>query len=64
MGKRHAIKILRIVHLNAAEVETHHGRIVATDILHITAIGLILPRQAIERIVLMAHHISLLLQSL
>ena len=60
----HAVQILGITHLDTAQVETHDGRIVAADILHVAAVGLVFPRQAIERIVLMAHHITSLLQGL
>ena len=55
------IQILGVTYLNASQIETHHSRIVATDILHITAVGLVFPRYTIERIVLMAHHITFLL---
>ena len=63
-GKRHAVKVLVVTQLDAAQVEAHHGRIVAARVLHVAAVSLVLPRQAIERIVLMTHHVTLLLQGL
>ena len=56
LGKGHAVEALHVAHLNTAELETHHGRIVAASILHITRIILIFPGQSVERIVLMTEH--------
>ena len=56
LGKGHAVEALHVAHLNTAEFETHHGRIVTASILHITRIILILPGQPVERIVLMTEH--------
>ena len=61
LGKRHAIQILGVTHLNASQLEAHHGGPVTTHVLHITGVSLVLPCQAIERIILMTKHIPFLL---
>ena len=63
-GKGHAVQILGVAHLDAAQVEAHHGRIVATNIFHVARIRSILPGESIHRVVLMAIHDALLLQCL
>ena len=39
----YAVEILRITHLNTAEFKSHHGRPVATDVLHVARVRLIFP---------------------
>ena len=58
LGERHAVEVLCVAHLDAAELEAHHGGPVATDILHIAGIGLIVPGQTVERIVLMTEPLA------
>ena len=64
LRKRHTVQVFLVAHLNAAKFKTHHGWPVATNILDITAVRLIIPCQAIERIVLMTEHITLLTEGI
>ena len=59
-GEGHAVEVLGIAHLDAAELKAHHSGPVATDVLHIAGILVVVPGQTIERIVLMTEHISLI----
>ena len=65
----HAVQILRVTHLDAAEVEAHHARVIADEFQHIAAaqFGTIAsigacPRQSVHGVVLMAIHVAALLQ--
>ena len=62
-SKRHAVQVLLVAHLNAAQFKSHHSRPVATGILHVAAVGHVIPCQPIERIVLMSKHITIVTQS-
>ena len=70
-GKGNAVQVLGVTHLYTAQVKTHHGRIVANgsqditlaQFCTVTPIGAF-PGDAIERIILVSHHITLLLQGL
>ena len=57
--KGHAVEVLGVAHLDAAQLEAHHGRPVAAHVLHVAAVFLIRPGQSVERVVLMAEHIPL-----
>ena len=67
----HAVQVLRVVHLDAAQVESHYCGVVADEFQHVAAsqfgtvvsVGAI-PRHAVHRVVLVAHHVALLLQRL
>ena len=52
----HAVEVLAVAHLDAAQVEAHDGGIVATGVLHVAGVAVVLPRQAIHRVILMAIH--------
>ena len=63
LGKWHAVQILLVAHLYASQFKSHHSRPVATGILHVARVGLVVPCQTVEWIVLMTKHIPLLSQS-
>ena len=64
-GEGNAVQVLSVAHLDAAQVKAHHGGIVATGLLRVAAPKFRLrgicdarPVDAIERIILMSHHIA------
>ena len=59
--ERHTVKVLVLAKLKVAEVETHHGRIVAADLLNVRTAFLPTPGATIHRVVLMSDHNALLL---
>ena len=58
----YTVEVLAVAHLNAAEVKAHDGRPVAAGLKDIAAAVLVLPADAVERIVLVPEHAALLLQ--
>ena len=54
----HAVEIFLVTYLNASDVETHDGGVVARCFLCVAASALPLPCESVEGVVLMSEHIT------